>query len=256
MARGNMAEVLDIPSLFSLAGKIAIVTGASRGIGFALANGLAAAGASVIAIARSAERSGFDDSVRYVRADVSGAIGAVFERVAADHGQIDVLVNAAGISLPMAAADAARLENFEQTLKVNLAAPFACCLAARPHMPPGGSIINVTSIGSFLGFPDNPGYVAAKGGLRMMTRALAVDYGAAGIRVNALAPGYIHTEMTAKSYADPQAHERRRRHTCLGRWGNVEDLVGAAIFLASNASAYMTGQDLVVDGGWTAKGLL
>ena len=88
-----------------------------------------------------------------------------------------------------------------------------------------------------------------------MTKALAVDYGTSGIRVNALAPGYIHTDMTAKSFADPEQNERRRRHTCVDRWGSVEDLLGAAIFLASNASAYITGQDLFVDGGWTAKGL-
>jgi gluconate 5-dehydrogenase len=90
----------------------------------------------------------------------------------------------------------------------------------------------------------------------MMTKALAVDYGACGIRVNALAPGYIDTAMTARSFADPALHEQRRRHTCLGRWGVVGDVVGAAIFLASDASNYVTGQDLIVDGGWTAKGLV
>jgi NAD(P)-dependent dehydrogenase (short-subunit alcohol dehydrogenase family) len=106
-----------------------------------------------------------------------------------------------------------------------------------------------------VGFPDNPGYVAAKGGLRLLTKALAVDLGPRDIRVNALAPGYIHTDMTAASFADPERHAARARHTCLGRWGEVEDLVGGAIFLASDASRYMTGQDLVIDGGWTAKGL-
>ena len=89
-----------------------------------------------------------------------------------------------------------------------------------------------------------------------MTKALAVDYGADGIRVNALAPGYIHTDMTAKSFADPVLHAQRRKHTCLDRWGAVSDLVGAAVFLASDASAYVTGLDLFVDGGWTAKGLV
>jgi len=123
-------------------------------------------------------------------------------------------------------------------------------------MKSGGSIINITSIGSVVGFPGNPGYVASKGGLRMMTKALAVDYGQAGIRVNAIAPGYIETAMTAGSFADPELHEQRRRHTCLGRWGSVSDMVGAAIFLASDASSYVTGQDLIVDGGWTAKGLV
>jgi NAD(P)-dependent dehydrogenase (short-subunit alcohol dehydrogenase family) len=117
------------------------------------------------------------------------------------------------------------------------------------------SVINVTSINSVRGFPGNPGYVAAKAGLSGLTRALATDFAADGIRVNALAPGYIATAMTTTSFNDPAMHEERRRHTMLGRWGNPDDMVGAAIFLASAASAYMTGQEIFVDGGWTAKGL-
>jgi len=245
-----------VSRLFSLTGKTAIVVGASRGIGFALAQGLAQAGADVIAIARSpAPLGAFEGRVRYVSGEASAVIpGLVAEFIAAKK-PVHVLVNAAGITLPAAQDDATRLANFEQTLQANLLSPFACCLAVRPLMSRGGSIINITSIGSVMGFPDNPGYVAAKGGLRMMTRALAVDYGTSGIRVNALAPGYIHTDMTAKSFADPEQNARRRRHTCLDRWGQVDDLVGAAIFLASDASGYMTGQDLFIDGGWTSKGL-
>jgi NAD(P)-dependent dehydrogenase (short-subunit alcohol dehydrogenase family) len=251
-----MVEGLNVGRLFSLAGKVAVVTGASRGIGFALANGLAAAGASVVAIARSPQpRSLFHGSVRYVSADVSGAVGELFAEIAAAEGSIDILVNAAGITLPNSSESHTQLANFEQTLKINLSAPFACCIAARPHMRSGSSIINVTSLNSILGYPENPGYGASKGGLRIMTKALAVDYGLSGIRVNALAPGYIYTDMTQKSFTDPEQHERRRRHTCIGRWGMPEDLVGAAIFLASDASAYVTGQDIFVDGGWSAKGL-
>ena len=252
-----MAERLDVGSLFSLVGKTAIVTGASRGIGFALANGLAAAGAYVVAIARSPQpKLPFLDSVRYLSADVNGAVVELFAEIAAMQGSIDILVNAAGITLPNSLKSHTQLANFEQTLKVNLRAPFACCIAARPHMKAGSSIINITSVNSILGFPENPGYGAAKGGLRIMTKALAVDYGLFGIRVNALAPGYIYTDMTQKSFADPEQNERRRRHTCIGRWGTPEDLVGTAIFLASDASAYVTGQDIFVDGGWTAKGLV
>ena len=119
-----------------------------------------------------------------------------------------------------------------------------------------GSIINLTSINSVRGFPGNPGYVAAKAGLAGLTRALAVDLAADGIRVNALAPGYIRTAMTEQSYADPIRNDDRRRHTLLGRWGNPDDVVGGAVFLASDASAYVTGQELFVDGGWTANGLV
>lgn len=245
--------------LFSLEGKVALVTGASRGIGAALADGLAGAGASVVGVARSpAPRAPFRHPVRYVAADVAAGLDALVAEVVAEHGRIDVLVNAAGVSVPAAPGEA--LAAFDATLDINLRAAYAACLAAAPHMAAkgekgGGSIINVTSINSLVGFPDNPGYVAAKGGLRLLTKALAVDLGPRGVRVNALAPGYIHTDMTAASFADPERHAARARHTCLGRWGEVEDLVGAAIFLASDASRYMTGQDLVIDGGWTAKGL-
>jgi gluconate 5-dehydrogenase len=118
------------------------------------------------------------------------------------------------------------------------------------------SIVNVTSIGSVLGMPGNPGYGAAKGGLRVLSKALAIDLAPLGIRVNNLAPGYIRTAMTEASWADPERRAQRERHTMLGRWGTPDDLVGAAIFLASDASAYVTGLDLFVDGGWTAKGMI
>ena len=252
-----MIKSPDVSRLFSLSGKVAVVTGASRGIGFALADGLAAAGAKVIALARSAQpRVPFQNAVDYISADVSLGVEKIFTDIAQEYQAIDILVSAAGITLPAASGSAEEFSNFEQMLKINLSSPFACCLAVRPYMRSGGSIINITSIGSVMGFPGNPGYVAAKGGLRMMTKALAVDYGTSGIRVNALAPGYIHTDMTEKSFADPKLNEQRRKHTCLDRWGAVEDLVGAAIFLASDASAYITGQDIFVDGGWTAKGLV
>ena len=246
--------------LFSLDGKVALVTGASRGIGAALADGLACAGASVVGVARSpAPREAFRHPVRYVAADIAEGVEALVAGIVAEHGRIDILVNAAGVSLSAETPDQA-LAAFDATLDVNLRAAYAACLAVAPHMPQGenggGSIINVTSINSLVGFPGNPGYVAAKGGLRMLTKALAVDLGPRGVRVNALAPGYIHTDMTAASFADPERHAARARHTCLGRWGEVDDLVGAAIFLASDASRYMTGQDLVIDGGWTAKGLV
>ena len=248
----------SLTALFSLQGKVALVTGASRGIGAALADGLAGAGARVVGVARSAgPLQAFTHPVHYLAADVTEDAQGLVDWVRSQFGAIDILVNAAGVSVAADAPDQWQAI-FDKTLNLNLRAAYALCLATAASMAAmgtGGSIINVTSINSLVGFPGNPAYVAAKGGLRLLTKALAVDLGPQGIRVNALAPGYIHTDMTAASYADPVRHAQRRNHTCLGRWGEVDDLVGAAIFLASDASRYMTGQDLVIDGGWTAKGL-
>jgi len=171
-----------------------------------------------------------------------------------DYGQLDILVNAAGITI---AADHAmdKYERFSRTIEVNLEAIYQCTEVAASYMVDGGSIINVSSIGSLQGFPGNPGYVASKGGVRMLSKSLAIDLGERNIRVNSLVPGYFKTDMTAKSYNDPELYRERIERMIVKRWGNVEDLAGAAIFLASGASSYVTGIDLVVDGGWTAKGL-
>jgi NAD(P)-dependent dehydrogenase (short-subunit alcohol dehydrogenase family) len=240
---------------FSLAGRRAIVTGASRGIGAAIAAGLLDAGAQVYGLSRSGTAPA---GVAAVTCDLSDdtAIRRALEDFAKHGDRLDVLVNAAGISLPAVSA-ADELERFRQTVATDLTGVYATILAAYPLLKAASnsSVINVTSINSVRGFPGNPGYVAAKAGLAGLTRALAADFAPDGIRVNALAPGYVATAMTAKSFADPAMHEERRRHTMLGRWGDADDMIGAAIFLASSASAYMTGQEIFVDGGWTTKGL-
>lgn len=245
-----------VGKLFSLEGRSAIVTGASRGIGWALANAFAQAGAIVLAIARSKEPvAAFAAGATYRSCDVINetAVKQAVDELEARCGRVDTLVNAAGISI--ARTD---LAAFDETLAVNLRGTYLCSMAVIPAMQRAGrgSIINLTSLGAHLGFPGNPAYCASKGGVRHLTRALAVDLGAAGIRANNLMPGYIESAMTAASYRDPHEHARRERHTILARWGTPDDLVGAAIFLASDASAYITGQDIAVDGGWTAKGLI
>jgi NAD(P)-dependent dehydrogenase (short-subunit alcohol dehydrogenase family) len=240
---------------FSLADRRAIVTGASRGIGAAIATGLTEAGAEVFGLSRSGTAPA---GVIAISCDLSddAAIRQALEDFAKRSDRLDVLVNAAGISLPAVSA-ADEIDRFRQTVATDLTGVYATILAAYPLLKSAGnsSVINVTSINSVRGFPGNPGYVAAKAGLAGLTRALAADFATDGIRVNALAPGYVATAMTAKSFADPAMHEERRRHTMLGRWGDANDMIGAAIFLASPASAYMTGQEIFVDGGWTSKGL-
>ena len=118
-----------------------------------------------------------------------------------------------------------------------------------------GSIINITSIGANLGFPNNPGYLASKGGLASLTRSFAYDLASKNIRVNSIVPGYIRTEMTSESYNNERLKKEREDRMLLKRWGECGDLVGAAIYLASNASSYVTGSEIYIDGGWSIKGL-
>lgn len=243
---------------FRLDGRVAIVTGASRGIGNAIARGLSRAGAQVFGFARSPSPRDSGDGFSYLSCDVTDTsrFGQLVEQVFAEAGRIDVLVNAAGITLPTQAAEDP-VATFRKTIECNLVAVFECCRRVAPLMTRGGygSIVNVASIGASLGFPGNPGYVASKGGLAALTRALALDFGLQGIRVNNLVPGYIRTAMTEGSYGDPERRQAREARTILGRWGEAEELAGPAVFLASSASSYVTGTDLFVDGGWTVKGL-
>lgn len=241
--------------LFSLEGRTAVVTGGSRGIGRAIACGLREAGARVLSLARTAIADGeFAHGICHRVCDVVDLTAfemAVAEFLAGE--TLHVLVNAAGITRP-----GGSLADFDETIAVNLRAPYRTSIAAASRMGnwADGSIINVTSLAAWRGFPNNPAYAAAKGGLSQITRALAYDLGAKGIRVNNLVPGYIMTDMTFGSWSDPTTQSERQRHTMLGRWGRPEDLVGAAVFLSSRASGYITGQDIIVDGGWLAKGLV
>jgi len=249
-----MNKYLD--NIFSLKNKTAIVTGASRGIGSEIALAYVRAGANVICVARSKSTDKKQLESFYHQCDITNfqQFKSICELIDANYGAIDILVNAAGISLSKD-DNKSEFERFEKTVSVNLTATYQCSELASRFMRNGGSIINITSIGALQGFPNNPGYIASKGGIQALTKAMARDLSVKSIRVNDIAPGYIKTDMTRQSYEDSIASQERINKMMIQRWGSAKDLIGAAIFLASDASSYMTGSAMIIDGGWTAKGM-
>jgi len=251
--------------LFSLAGKTAVVTGASSGLGARFATVLAAAGATVFAAARRVDRlaelavgAGIGPGIHAVACDVGREEDRVrlVETVLAATGRLDVLVNNAGTAgAPLAADESSR--DFADVLAVNLVAPFHLARLMAEAGPPaaGRSIVNVASILGLVSAAPLGGasYAASKAGLVGLTRELAGQWGRAGVRVNALAPGWFRSEMTADLFADARSSRWVEKNTMLRRGGDGGELDGALLFLASNASSYCTGHVLVVDGGWTAR---
>jgi NAD(P)-dependent dehydrogenase (short-subunit alcohol dehydrogenase family) len=247
---------------WSLDGRTVVITGASAGLGMRFATVLAGAGAQVIVAARRLDRltelAAGSDRIHAVRCDVADAQDriALVERSIELTGRFDVLVNNAGIGGHGRALDES-LDNYRSTLEVNLVAPFhlACLLAASPHLPGGKVIVNIASIlGMVSGAPlSGASYAASKAGLIGLTRELSGQWARQGIRVNALAPGWFRSEMTQGLFEEERTLSWVSRNTQQHRPGEPHELDGALLFLASDASSYVTGQVLVVDGGWTAK---
>jgi len=246
---------------FDIAGKVACVTGASSGIGRAMATAFAEAGAKVIGVARRAEaldawRAETEGETAAVVADLGdpSTMKTIAAEIAAPFGPPDILMTAAGLN-PRMPADEQTLEAWEATLNINLSSPFFLAQALVPAMKAKGwgRIINFASLQTGRAFPNGVAYGATKGGVGQLTRAMAEAWSKDGITANAIGPGFFPTELTAAVFGDKERAARNAAQTCIGRNGTMEDLVGPALFLASDASAYVTGQVLYVDGGFTAK---
>tara|TARA_Y100000593_G_scaffold83106_1_gene156471 strand:- start:80 stop:775 length:696 start_codon:yes stop_codon:yes gene_type:complete len=228
--------------LFSMKGKVVIVTGAHGGNGSAISNGLETGGAIVV----RADLPEYDITDKKM-------LDSLVKKALYYNNSIDGLVNCAGVTYCNDIFDYTD-EDWNKTYEVNLKAPYELSRKVAKYMKGnGGSIINITSLNSELAFPDNPAYVSTKGGLKQLTKSLAVDLGKYNIRVNNLGPGYIRTNMTKFGWKNNR--EKIENRTILGRWGEPKDLVGTTIFLLSEASSYITGQDIYVDGGYLTKGL-
>src|SRR6202047_4900461 len=253
------ANILDS---FRLDNKVALVTGSASGLGAAIAIALAQAGATV---ACHGNRRAASETVAAIganaaafRADLSSTAGAedLFTQVKEKFGRVDILINNAGTIL-RAAAEEVTLEDWQLVLQVNLTSVFQLSqLAARDMIPRGGigvncgKIVNIASLLSFQGGIRVPAYAASKGGVAQLTKALANEWAAKGINVNAIAPGYMVTDNTEALRSDPVRSGQILSRIPAGRWGEPSDLSGAALFLCSAASNYVHGHVLVVDGGW------
>lgn len=251
----------DPRDLFDLTGRVACVTGASSGIGRRVAITLAAAGAFVVGVARREEallslKAEIGEGAGYVVADVADRDGveALVDAISAPFGAPDILVHAAGVNT-REAADEVTAEGWDQTLALNLSAPFFISQAIVPAMKAKGwgRIVNFASLQTTRAFPGGIAYGSSKGGIGQLTRAMAEAWSSDGITANAIGPGFFPTELTAAVFDDPARAARNAAQTCAGRNGRLEDMDGPLLFLCSDASSYVTGQVLMVDGGFTAK---
>ncbi|GAA2275402.1 glucose 1-dehydrogenase [Actinomadura luteofluorescens] len=245
-----------------LQGKTAVVTGASSGIGAQIAREMHAAGANVLLVGRDESRldscarsiSGDRGTVGYVSVDVTGASAPdeIVDRAVEKFGGIDVLVNAAGIFTPTPFGETTD-QILDDQWNVNVRAPFRLARTAVTRMNEGASIIFVSSICGYSGFPNSSAYCATKGAVELLVKALTAELSPRGIRVNAVAPGNVRTSINAHLFADPAYERQMLASTPAGRIGEVQDIAPAVVFLASPAASYIHGSSILIDGGWIAN---
>ncbi|MCX5374811.1 SDR family oxidoreductase [Streptomyces sp. NBC_00015] len=253
----------DVNTDLRLDGRTAWVTGAGKGLGRAIAVALSQAGADVAVTARTtadlesleAELAGYGGKVLVLPGSIadSDAVRTTVARITGATGRLDAVVNCAGVSPHFTRSEYVTDEDWRRVLDINLQGTFYCCREAGKVMleQGSGSIVNVSSVHASTGFERIAAYAAGKGGVEALTKALAVEWANRGVRVNALAPGYFRTDLSS-GLLDSKWGERIVRGTPLGRVGRVEELGGAAVFLTSDASRFVTGTTVTVDGGWTA----
>ncbi len=259
-----MAEA-DVLGFFKLDGKVALVTGGSKGLGKSMAMGYAQAGAKVVICSRSAEdcdavakeiEAETGQECLGVAADVTeeAKVEGLFQEVENRFGRLDVLVNSAGINVRYLIEDFPA-DEFDQVMDINVKGTWLCCRAAAKVMKTqkSGSVINVGSTLSWVGLPQRTAYCSSKGAVMGMTRVLALEWAPFGVRCNALCPGPFLTEINIPLLDEPEKVAAVIGQTAFNRWGELPEIRGAALFLASEASSYVTGTSLLVDGGWTAQ---
>ena len=249
------------PTTFDLTGKVALVTGGGRGLGRAIARGLAAHGADLIICGRTpatlaALAAELGGNTLAHAADIAHEpdVLALRDATLARFGRIDILVCNAGVNPIYKSIESTTLAEWQSILDVNLTGLFLCCkhLGGVMAAAGAGSVLVISSVAGHVGLRKSVPYCATKGGAELLVRALALDWAPKGVRINALAPGYFATDLTAGMIANPAMSSRLLAATPMGRFGNDTDIVGAAVFLASDAAQYVTGQSLLIDGGYVA----
>jgi 2-deoxy-D-gluconate 3-dehydrogenase len=251
---------------FDLAGRVAVVTGGNGGIGLGMAEGIAAAGATVVIAGRNATKGAAavkaitdaGGKAEFADVDVTSETScrALIDGVAAKHGKLNILINNAGTNIRKV-PDILKLEEWHKVMDTNLTSAFVCTHAAYPHMKKagGGKIINIGSMMSIFAAPFSPAYAASKGGIVQFARACATAWAKDNIQVNSVLPGWIDTELTKGARREVEGlHDRVLSRTPAGRWGDPNDFAGIAVFLSSPASDFVTGSAIPVDGGFSVLG--